>query len=353
MASGYGTLFRLTSNGGLTTLVSFNGTNGSGPSGLAQGSDGSFYGSTQSGGQGYTGPAYSGHGTLFSIAPDGTLTTLFSFNGTNGRSPWAGLIQASDGNFYGTTSRGGTNYSPMLPGLGTIFKLTPGGVLTTLVSFNGTNGSHPYAGLIQASDGNFYGTTYNGGADYTTPSSGSGTVFKLTPDGVLTTLVFFNGTNGSRPYAGLAQGSDGSFYGTTVLGGVNGNGTVFKLAPGGVMTTLISFNGMNGSRPFAGLVQGSDGNFYGTADFGGLGGGTIFRLVEPPVIKQIAASHGNVNLTWTSFTNGTYRVEYKPSLSATAWLAVAPDVTATGNLSSVAHSVANVAERYYQVRLLP
>jgi len=241
----------------------------------------------------------------------------------------------------------------MLPGAGTIFKITPGGVLTTVVSFNGTNGSHPYAGLIQATDGNFYGTTYNGGADYTTPSSGSGTAFKLTPDGVLTTLVFFNGTNGSRPYAGLAQGSDGNFYGTTVLGGVNDNGTVFRLTPGGGLTTLVSFNGMNGSRPFARLVQGSDGNFYGTADGGGLGGGTIFRLVEPFAIKKIVASNGSVTLTWGSFSNGIYRVEYKPSLSAANWLVVAPDVMATGNVSSVAHSLANVAERYYQVRLLP
>ncbi len=188
--------------------------------------------------------------------------------------PKAGLVQGSDGNFYGTTEYGGAS------GSGTVFQMTPAGVLTTLVLFNGTNGSHPSAALAQGSDGNFYGTTAYGGTN-----GNKGTVFQMTPAGALTTLVSFNGTNGSRPVAGLVQGSDGNFYGTTLLGGANNHGTVFKMTTGGVLTTLVSFNGANGLSPFAPLVQGSDGNFYGTTAGGngywlndGYGGyGTVFQ----------------------------------------------------------------------------
>ena len=148
-------------------------------------------------------------------------------------------MQGCDGNFYGTTEWGGAD------NFGTVFKLTPGGVLTTLVEFTGTTGSnkgsYPRAGLVQGFDGNFYGTTYYGGA------SNFGTVFKLTPGGVLTTLVEFTGTAGGNiginPNAGLVQGGDGNFYGTTYYGGASGIGTVFKLTPGGVLTTLVEFTG--------------------------------------------------------------------------------------------------------------
>jgi len=154
------------------------------------------------------------------VTTTGVLTTLVSFNGTNGAEPYyAGLTLGPDGNFYGTTYAGGITNSTFANGLGTVFKVTTNGVLTTLVSFNGTNGMYPFAGLTLGNDSNFYGTTV-----------GVGTVFRMTTNGALTTLVFFNGTNGASPYAGLALGNDGNFYGTTENGGSSGMGTVFRLS---------------------------------------------------------------------------------------------------------------------------
>ncbi len=148
-------------------------------------------------------------------SPAQTLTTLYSFcsqrSCADGRAPYAGVIQASDGNFYGTTAGGGVHGD-----FGTVFKITPSGTLTTLYSFAGPYGGSPPAALVQATDGNFYGTTQLGGPD------GIGTVFKITPSGTLTTLYSFNGTDGKFPYAGLVQASDGNFYGTTQAGGTHG-----------------------------------------------------------------------------------------------------------------------------------
>jgi uncharacterized repeat protein (TIGR03803 family) len=259
-ASAFGTAFKMTPAGVLTTLVSFNNTNGSNPvGGLVQGTNGNFYGTTLFGGT-------KGWGTVFSMTPAGVLTTLVSFNGTNGRNPYTGLAQGSDGNFYGTTyfspGNGGFN------GPGTVFSMTPAGVLTTLVSFNNTNGSSPqYAALVQGTNGNLYGTTPYDTIPYGGP--GNGTVFSMTSAGLLTTLTVFNSTDGANPYAGLVQGTDGNFYGTTSNGGTNDNGTVFSMTSTGVLTTLVSFNGTNGSNPYAGLLQASDGNFYGTTLSGG------------------------------------------------------------------------------------
>ena len=144
------------------------------------------------------------------------------------------MIQGSDGNFYGTTYFGGSH------GFGTVFKVTPSGTETVLYSFaGGSDGEHPYAGVIQGSDGNFYGTTYQGGA------SGYGTVFKVTPSGTETVLYSFAGgsSDGANPEAGLTQGSDGNFYGNTSAGGASNLGTVFELTPGGTETILHAFAG--------------------------------------------------------------------------------------------------------------
>jgi uncharacterized repeat protein (TIGR03803 family) len=228
---------------------------------------------------------------LLLTAPVGygqTLTTLVSFDLTNGASPLAGLVQGSDGNFYGTTPQlFGTN------DLGTVFKMTPAGALTTLVAFYGTNGANPRAGLVQGSDGNFYGTTADGGA------FNLGTVFMMTPTGVLTTLVSFDGTNGADPEACLVQGRDGNFYGTTVSGGDSYNGIVFMVTPSGTLTNLVSFNGFNGSNPYAGLILGSDGNFYGTTVNAGTGPGggyhygTVFMMTPSGALTTLHAFTGD------------------------------------------------------------
>jgi uncharacterized repeat protein (TIGR03803 family) len=283
--AGRGTVFRMTPDGTLTALVRFNVANGSHPyAGLVQGSDGNFYGTTYLGGD-LTLNNGAGRGTVFKMTPDGTLTTLVRFNVTNGGHPAGGLVEGSDGNFYCTTYLGGNLTLNNGAGRGTVFKMTPDGTLTTLVQFNVANGGHPYAGLVQGSDGDFYGTTYWGGNLALNNGAGDGTVFKVTTNGTLTTLVAFAGTNGAHPYAGVVQGGDGDFYGTVYWGGDplvnsgNGYGSVFKLTPAGALTTLVSFTGDNGAYPFAGVTQGTDGNIYGAATQGGPGGGgTVFRV---------------------------------------------------------------------------
>ncbi len=295
-ASGFGTVFKMTPVGVLTTLVEFteNGTSNKGRepyAGLVRGSDGIFYGTTSSGGA-------TGNGTVFKVTTAGVLTTLVAFtdNGASnkGALPYAGLVEGSDGNFYGTTRFGGAS------GNGTVFAVTPAGVLTTLVEFsrNGaTNkGAQPYARMLRGSDGHFYGTTFFGG------TNDAGTVFKMTPAGVLTTLVEFTGdgamNKGSGPSAGLIEGSDGSLYGTTQSGGANSNGTVFKMTPAGVLTTLVEFTGngaMNkGRSPRAALVQGSDGSFFGTTYDGGTNTfGTVFKMTPAGGLTTLAEFTGS------------------------------------------------------------
>jgi uncharacterized repeat protein (TIGR03803 family) len=262
-----------------TTLVSFNGTDGGDPLGsLVQGVDGNFYGTTAAGGANSnelicTANMESTCGTVFKITAGGTLTRLYSFcaqtNCTDGATPSAGLVLATDGNFYGTTAYGGTTSST--PGCGTVFKITPGGTLTTLHIFDGTDGCVPNAGLVQATDGNFYGTTWLGGANI------DGTVFEVSPSGKLTTLHRFDGTDGQYPSA-LVLATDGNLYGTASYGGAHGLGTVFKITPVGTLTTLHSFDGTDGATPSA-LVQATDGNFYGTTFDGGANNdGTVFKI---------------------------------------------------------------------------
>lgn len=151
-------------------------------------------------------------------SPAQVLTTLHNFAGrpTDGATPYGELVQATDGNFYGTTTEGGAGGDCYGGSCGTVFRITPSGTLTVLHSFDGSDGDGPAAELVQGTDGNFYGTTGYGGA------SNDGTAFRITPSGALTTLYSFNGSDGSGPY-GLVQGSDGSFYGTTGGGGANNN----------------------------------------------------------------------------------------------------------------------------------
>lgn len=288
----------------LTVLFNFNGTNGYLPvSLLIQGSDGNLYGTTEEGGTGAYCTLSVGCGTIFKVTPAGTLTTLYNFCSKRGCAdggfPHGGLVQGTDGNYYGTASRGGTSAGCGSGGCGTIFKITATGTLTTLYSFcsqsNCTDGAYPEASLVQASDGNFYGTTLNGGAhrdsaNCTDPIAGCGTVFQVTPAGALTTLHSFcsiiNGqgscTDGFYPRASLIQGTNGSLYGTTTSGGTSTGaqqGTIFEITRTGQLTTLYNFcsqsNCSDGSYPYAGLMQASNGNFYGTTFAGGTGVGTF------------------------------------------------------------------------------
>lgn len=325
----------------LKTLVTFtfNGTNGSNlQGGLTLGNDGDLYGTTSIGGPNPS------HGTIFRMSPDGAFTRLFSFtNYTLAASPSGTLVRAPDGNFYGTTSQGGTNHA------GIVFRITPGGTFSPLASlpgicdggliqgndgylygttyFGGTNGggsvfrvstngtlttvasmdsaAHPQAGLMQASDGNFYGTTTGDG------SYGDGTIFQMTPQGSLTTVASFDSTSGVNSQAGLVQASDGSFYGTCASGGANSDGTVFRMTLNGLtgtITPLVTFNGTDGAEPVAKLIQADDGNLYGTTGTGGTNGdGTIFRLSTNGTFTHLYSFTGGTNgyQPWTELTQGT------------------------------------------------
>jgi len=320
-----GTIFRVTPDGTLTTLHSFNGSDGRNPqAGLLHATDDNFYGTTSAGGA-------SNHGTVYKLTPQGTFSLLHNFSGWDGASPWARLVQGRDGNFYGTTLSGGAH------GGGTVFMITPGATFTTLYAFcsqsNCTDGALPDAGLMQASDGNFYGTTSLGGSygyEY------GGTVFKLTPSGTLTTLYSFcsqsNCTDGASPYAGLMQASDGNFYGTTVQGGTYDQGTVFKMTPSGTLTSLYSFCSQDycpdGYDPRSGVMQATDGTLYGTTTSGGVWGypggcGTIFKITADGNLTTLfsfiiflptdcyptgllQASNGNLYGLTSGLTSGTF-----------------------------------------------
>ncbi|MGO8672053.1 MAG: choice-of-anchor tandem repeat GloVer-containing protein [Capsulimonadaceae bacterium] len=278
--AGEGTVFEIDYSGSETVLHSFGDgsvtNDGVGPNAaLIQASNGSFYGTTVRGGS-------AGDGAVFEIDAAGNETVLHSFGdgsvANDGVYPDSALIQASDGSYYGTTWSGGSS------GKGTVYRITPSGVVNILHNFDdGTvadDGFNPYAALIQASDGYFYGTTTGGG------SVGSGTVFRITPSGVVTILHSFgDGTvadDGYKPYANLLQASDGNFYGTTAFGGSFDGGLVFRITPSGVTSILHNFADgtvpYDGCYPVAGLIQATDGNLYGIASAGGYGNGTAFRM---------------------------------------------------------------------------
>jgi uncharacterized repeat protein (TIGR03803 family) len=282
----HGTVFMITPQGVETVIYSFCaiGTckDGNSPRAtLILGSDGNFYGTTPGGGA-------SNVGNVYQMTPGGTLTTVYSFldNSMDGTTPEGSVIQDSAGNFYGTTFAGGSY------GYGIIYKVTPAGEETILHSFCAVSGcpdgEPPNAGLLEGVDGNFYGMTSAGGA-YN--SGNSGTVFRITPAGAYTVLHSFCGTlgvpgctDGGYPVGSLIQASDGNIYGATRTGGANNTGSVFKITATGVETVVYSFDGdsnsnTSGFEPIAGLVQGIDGNFYGTTNPGSTyGEGNVYRL---------------------------------------------------------------------------
>jgi uncharacterized repeat protein (TIGR03803 family) len=359
--NGDGTVFSITTNGTFNSLASFAFTNGYNViAGLVQGTDGNFYGTTLGGGY----PRYSGEGTVFKMAPDGTLTSLYTFTNAfdknNGDYPDGGLVEGNDGNFYGTTSMGGTN------GNGTIFKIDTNGVLDALFNFNGNDGSDPTGPLVSGPDGKFYGMTPEGG------TNSLGTVFQFATNGTLTSLVSFNGTNGAEnqvqdfvEVGGLIQGSDGNFYGETPVGGIgfvsgaysSGDGTLFQITTHGVLTTLylLGSNASDGNCPDGGLIQGTDGNFYGVTFFGGTYNmGTIFRLTVPlqPVFQSVAQMNGTLTLVWNSVATESYQLQYTTNLTCTNWTDLGGICTATNGIMSATDVIGSDPQRFYRVVLV-
>lgn len=317
--TGCGTIFKITPQGTITTIYSFcpssSCLDGSGPEGgLVLSNDGNFYGVTAGGGATL-------RGTVFKITPAGKLTTLHSFDGTDGYvGQGTGLIQASNGNFYGTTAYGGA-YDQ-----GTVFEITPSGFFSSLYSFCATSGCPDGAvpnGLTQGSDGNIYGTTSGGGVtDSCNAASTSGTFFQLTPAGTLTTLTVFCRLTGFRPNSTLVPAANGNFYGTTADGGSSLNadqGTVYEMTPDGSITSLYSFclqtNCPDGKTPI-GLAMGTDGNFYGTTELANADNkGTIYEITparQLTTLYSFTATNGNfLDGSWVAgpmllHTNGKF-----------------------------------------------
>lgn len=254
-ANGHGTFFQLTLEGVLTTLYNFcslpNCADGHGVNALVQGTDGDFYCVTSS-------------ETFVKITVSGTLTTLHHFTRAEGNG-LTSLIEGTDGSFYGVARYGGTSTSAG----GTIFKVTSGGKETTLYNFCATDcadGYLPYS-VVQGTDGNFYGsTTRGGGAAF---PGGYGTAFQMTPSGVLTTLHTFCQaacTDGEAP-GPLVEATDGNFYGDAGISLEEGSAldglTIFQVTPGGAFTTLYTTSSSAGISGVNGMVQGTDGSFYG------------------------------------------------------------------------------------------
>ena len=337
-ACGYGTVFRVTPGGVLTTIAWFDGTTNDYPTNYGEypfgamllASEGNFYGDSQHGlfratpggvltampGGTLGDPAQGTNGYLYSGNPNYGIVAWYSLSGSTLGSAYpsgtlsGGLIQASDGNFYGLTSDGGAY------GYGTAYKLTPSGTLSTLVSF-GNNCRWPYGKMLQAGDGSLYGVCHS-------PEQ----VFKLTLSGTLTTFAVFgtNGDWGYNPNGGLIQANDGNFYGTTFEGGplAGAQGTVFKITPQAEVTTLFVFStrgAVPGSGPMAGLIQGHDGNLYGTCAYGGTyGGGNIFRILMPGPGLGITAIGDAAVLSWRTNYQG-FGLETSTTLTSGTWSA--------------------------------
>ena len=308
--SNYGTVFGCKTNGQVTTLFKFNGINGNHPaSGLTVGLDGNLYGTTENGGE-------LDLGTVFRISTNGEFITLASFAGTNGAIPVnSDLVQGSDGSLYGTTQNGGPSDA------GTIFRVTTNGTLTSLYSFtldtNGIyeTGAFPAGGLVQRRDGDLYGTAQAGGD--ANQGIFNGTIFRISTEGVLKQLFYFEGTNGGHPLCNLTIGPDGNLYGTTANGGTFGSGAIFKLGSDSNIVLLASFGGPNGASPNAGLVVGSDGNLYGTTLYGGAGYGTLFRFWLAPEITLVNGFNSVSAMFSYLFVGTNYQLQASAEL--TTW----------------------------------
>jgi uncharacterized repeat protein (TIGR03803 family) len=344
-SSNYGTAFRCPTNGGLTTLVSFLGTNGAKPqASLVAGPDGLLRGTTYQGG---TNDWPLGYGTTYQLTTSGLLTTTESFDNANGAQPWASLVAGPAGDYYGTTQVGGTN------GSGTVYRLSAAGDITTLASFNGANGSLPVARLLADGAGLFYGTTSGGGV------SDLGTVFQVSTNGGLATLASFGGANGAVPLGGLVWGGDGQLYGTTSQGGTGGRGTVYRITTNGSLTTLAHFNGLNGEAPRGELTSDGAGNYYGTTEYGGANDlGTVFKLTlatpaAPPVFVSITSSGNVISLSWSASVGRNYRLQYDTNLVPVAWLNLGGIIPATNSVMTAVDVAPADTQRFYRAVLLP
>jgi uncharacterized repeat protein (TIGR03803 family) len=303
-----GTVFRFTTGGQFTVLHTFNTNDGAQPEAPPiQAADGSWYGTTHYGAGGVW-------GTVYKISPSGVFKSL-----VQGFGHPSALTLGTDGNLYGTTLwPGGTK------GGGTIFKITPQGTLNVLYNFAGgsTDGWDPRGCIIQASDGNFYGTTYAGG------TNNLGTVYKMTPAGVVKVIYSFENTStnpaGNGPFAGLVQATDGKFYGATYGGGglYGSAGVLFQVTSTPTYKVLYPFSATIGAHPIVSLLQHTNGKLYGDTYEGAAGPGMAYSLgmgLGPFVTFLRAQSVGKVGKTIGIFGqsfNGATKVSFNGAASS-------------------------------------
>ncbi len=302
IASGYGTIYKITPSGTFTLLNSCDGAYCADPNGpLVQGTDGSLYGTSEYGGIGY--------GNVFKITTGGKISALYNFTNSDGAYPIAGLVQGTDGNFYGTTVDGGST------GYGVVFRITPTGKLTVLHNMNGTtDGSAPFAGLVAATDGNLYGANAYGGANT------AGTLFKVTTKGAFAKLYDFDVTTGQNPYSTLMQHTNGLIYGGTQLGGTGGADIYCNPGTCGVLYSLNI-----GAAPFAALestsgrvgakigILGQNFSSSSVVTFGSVAATTVTRSGSTFLQATVpsGATTGSVTVTTTGATltsSKTFRV---------------------------------------------
>jgi uncharacterized repeat protein (TIGR03803 family) len=300
---GPGDVFKLAAAGKETVLNVFGGTNGFDPTAPpVQGMDGNFYGTTTEGGDTKCTYNSGGCGVVYRITPSGKYKVIYTFDQINGANPSSPLVLGTDGNFYGTTYHGGS-VGKVFENAGVIFRVTPAGKYTVLHVFcslaNCHDGANPVGGLVQGTDGNFYGTTEYGGSSTILPE---GVAFKVTPAGKLTVLNSFctlaSCKDGANPFGGLVQATDGNFYGTTVYGGANNQGTIFQVTPKGKFTIVHNFQDTAGSLfgefPEVTLIQNTNGILYGDTMNGGVRQhGRLVRQGGAASRNSGSGTHGN------------------------------------------------------------
>jgi uncharacterized repeat protein (TIGR03803 family) len=335
---GFGTIFKLSTNGVFSTVASFDGTDGKSAAELLETSPGVFYGTANSGGA-YTNALGFGYGTIFTVDTNGALNSFLSFQDTNGASPSAGLTMTTNGVLFGTTTSGGA-YE-----VGIAFRLASDGSISAEATFNFTNGGVPGA-MVVGRDGNLYGPTLYGG------TNSYGSIFKLTTNMVLTTFFNFDGTNGNAPTA-LIVGADGNFYGVTGEGGAYGSGNVFELSTNGVLTSLYDFTGGSDGSVGESLIQGKDGSFYGTTyDGGDLALGNIFKLtiIQPPTIQSVSQAAHSITFTWNAAPSFTYDVQFSTNLASTNW-SLLQSIVASNTVETITDSTLTNQQRFYRISL--
>ena len=337
-----GTLYHLDTNGILSSIYSFDMTNASGPAALIIGTDGSFYGVSGHGGIGFNGINYTGYGVAFRVTTNGDFTRLASFSDPGGFPN--SIVEANDGNFYGTTLQGGTN------GFGTVFRMTPDGDLSTLFTFSGTNGSYPTS-MILGSDGLLYGCTTQGGTNFAGPFTGSGTVYKISTNGDFTGLWAFSSTDGSQPKCRLLEVTNGLFYGITYVGGRNGSGNVFQISSNGNFASVLEFDNTysKGGNPWTGLTKGADGNYYGVNSKPGYSVYCL-RPAVPPAFKS-SVQAGQINFSWNAWGGLTYELLSKTNLAAADWQVLGGTAYDTNSVGSYSEPVDRHAPRFYTLRI--